>query len=229
MNKTVKTIKTKQLKQNKMKKILIISTLMFSMVSFVKAQDDTDNREKIQFGARIGASYSNVYDTKGQEFDADAKLGFSGGLFVMFPIGKYFGIQPEIMITQKGFKGNGSLLFNPYDFKRTTTFLEVPLLFAIKPSEFITLLAGPQYSYLLKQTDRFTSSAYSYQQEQEFDQDNIRKNIFGLVVGADINLKHVVLGGRLGWDMQANRGDGTSSTPRYKNLSGQLSIGYKLY
>lgn len=212
-----------------MKKILIISTLMFSMVSFVKAQDETDNREKIQFGARIGASYSNVYDTKGEEFDAEAKLGFSGGAFVMFPIGKYFGIQPEIMINQKGYKATGSLLFSSYEMKRTTTFLEVPLLFAIKPSEFITILAGPQYSYLLMQTDKFTSSAISYQQEQQFEQDNIRKNIFGLVVGADINLKHFVLGGRVGWDMQANRGDGRSSTPRYKNLSGQLTIGYKLY
>lgn len=212
-----------------MKKILLLSTMMISMVSIVKAQDETDNREKIQFGARIGASYSNVYDTKGEEFDADAKLGFSGGAFVMIPIGKYFGIQPEVMINQKGYQATGNLLFNSYEMKRTSTFLEIPLLFAIKPSEFITLLVGPQYSYLLKQTDKFTSSAFSYQQEQEFEQDNIRKNIFGLVVGADINLKHFVLGGRVGWDMQTNRGDGTSSTPRYKNLSGQLTLGYKIY
>lgn len=212
-----------------MKKILLLSTMMISMISIVKAQDETDNREKIQFGARIGASYSNVYDTKGEEFDADAKLGFSGGAFVMIPIGKYFGIQPEVMINQKGYQATGNLLFNSYEMKRTSTFLEIPLLFAIKPSEFITLLAGPQYSYLLKQTDKFTSSAFSYQQEQEFEQDNIRKNIFGLVVGADINLKHFVLGGRVGWDMQTNRGDGTSSTPRYKNLSGQLTLGYKIY
>lgn len=212
-----------------MKKILLLSTIMISMVSFVKAQDEIDNRDKIQFGLRVGGSYSNVYDTKGEEFDADAKLGFSGGAFIMFPIGTYFGIQPELMINQKGYKATGNLLFNSYEMKRTTTFLEIPLLFAIKPSEFITILAGPQYSYLLKQTDRFTSSTFSYAQEQEFDQDNIRKNIFGLVAGLDINLKHIVLGGRVGWDMQANRGDGTSSTPRYKNLSGQLTIGYKIY
>lgn len=202
---------------------------MFSMVSFVKAQDETDNRDKIQFGARIGASYSNVYDTQGEDFDADATLGFSGGAFVMFPIGTFFGLQPEVMINQKGYQATGNLLLNSYEMKRTTTFLEIPLLFAIKPSEFITILAGPQYSYLLKQTDKFTSSTFSYQQEQEFEQDNIRKNIFGLVAGIDINMKHVVLGGRVGWDMQTNRGDGTASTPRYKNLSGQLTIGYKIY
>lgn len=211
-----------------MKKILLISTLMLSMVSFVKAQE-TDNRETFQFGAKVGASYSNVYDAKGDEFDANGKVGFTGGVFFMIPIGKYFGIQPEGMITQKGFQGNGNLLFNTYDVKRTTTFLEIPILLAFKPSEFITILAGPSYSYLLKQTDRFTSSAFSYLQEQEFEQDNIRKNIFGFVAGADINLRHFVVGGRIGWDIQANRGDGTSSTPRYKNICGQLTIGYKIY
>lgn len=208
---------------------LLISTLMLSMASFVFAQDDLDNRDKVQFGAKVGASYANVYNTQGEEFEADGKFGFTGGVFVMIPIGTYFGIQPEGMITQKGFKGNGNLLFTPYDFKRTTTFLEIPLLFAIKPSEFITILVGPSYSYLLKQTDRFSSSVISYEQEQEFKQDNIRKNIFGVVAGLDINMKHVVLGGRIGWDLQANKGDGSSNTPRYKNLCAQLTLGYKLY
>lgn len=212
-----------------MKKVLLISTLMISMVSFVNAQDDLDNRDKVQFGAKVGASYSNVYNTNGDQFEADGKLGFTGGVFVAIPIGTYFGIQPEATITQKGFKGNGNLLFTPYDFKRTTTFLEIPLLFAVKPSEFITVLFGPSYSYLLKQTDKFTSSVISYEQEQEFKQDNIRKNIFGVVAGFDINMKHVVLGGRIGWDLQTNRGDGTSNTPQYKNLCGQLTLGYKLY
>ena len=153
-----------------MKKIILISTLMLSMASFVNAQDnETDNREKIQFGAKAGASYANVYDEQGDQFNADGKLGFTGGLFFMIPIGKYFGIQPEGMITQKGFKGNGSLLFSPYDFKRTTTFLEIPVFLAFKPSEFLTILVGPQYSYLLQQTDRFNSSAFSYQQEQNLN------------------------------------------------------------
>lgn len=212
-----------------MKKILLLSTLVLSMVNYTQAQGETDNRETFQAGLRIGASYSNVYDTKGQEFDADAKLGFSGGLFVMFPLGKYFGIQPELMINQKGYKATGSLLFSSYEMKRTTTFIDIPLLFAVKPSEFITVLAGPQISFLVKQNDKFTSSAVSFEQEQQFEQDNARKNIFGLVLGADINLQHFVIGGRVGWDMQTNHGDGSSSTPRYKNISGQLSVGYKIY
>ncbi len=211
-----------------MKKIILVSTLMVSMVTMVQAQD-TDNREKFQIGAKVGGSYSNVYDDKGEDFTADGKFGFAAGAFFMVPLGMYFGIQPEVLLTQKGFQGSGNLLFMPYEFKRTSTFLEIPVLFAVKPSEFLTILAGPQYSYLLNQRDRFTSSAISFDQEQEFKQDNIRKNIFGVTAGFDVNLKHVVIGARGSWDLQANRGDGTATTPRYKNASAQLTIGYKFY
>ena len=99
----------------------------------------------------------------------------------------------------------------------------------MKPSEFITLLAGPQFSYLVNQRDVFANSATSFAQEQEFNNDNIRKNIFGVVGGLDINLKHIVLGARVAWDVQNNNGDGTASTPRYKNVWFQGTIGYSFY
>lgn len=213
-----------------MKKIITIAAIFLGLGSTAHAQDnDADNREKLQIGGKFGLSHSNVYDDDGDEFNADPKQGFAGGVFIAIPLGKYFGIQPEALLTQKGFKGSGSLLGSQYEFKRTTTFLDIPILFALKPSEFITVLVGPQYSYLLKQRDEFTSSAASFLQEKEFDQDNIRKNILGITGGVDINLKHIVIGGRAGWDVQNNKGNGTSSTPRYKNVSIQLTVGYKLY
>jgi len=91
------------------------------------------------------------------------------------------------------------------------------------------LVAGPQFSYLLRQRDEFTNSSNSAAQEQEFKNDNIRKNIFGGVIGADINIDHITLGARACWDVQTNNGDGTSSTPRYKNVWYQFTIGYNLY
>ncbi|HTO16780.1 MAG TPA: porin family protein [Edaphocola sp.] len=213
-----------------MKKTLLITTIFLSLAAVASAQEDQiDNRETFQIGAKIGGTYSNVYNAKGDKFEADPKLGLTVGGFVMIPLGKYFGVQPEIGITQKGFKGSGNILGSAYSFKRTSTFLEVPIFFAIKPSEFITILAGPQYSYLIHSKYKFENSAFSGAQEDEFKLDNIRKNILGFALGVDINLKHLVLGGRVGWDLQNNKGDGTSSTPKYKNVSGQLTIGYKIY
>ncbi len=214
-------------------KITAITAVLFltiiSISTAQKSSTDVDNREKLQFGFKVGADYSNVYDASGEEFKADPKFGAAGGIFLRIPFGKYFGIQPEAVISQKGFKGRGTLFLDTYTFTRTTTYLDVPLLFELKPSEFFTLVVGPQFSYLLNQRDQFTSSANSYYQELEFEHSSIRKNIFGAVGGFEINLKHIVLGARVGIDLQNNNGDGTSTTPRYKNVCFQGTIGYSFY
>jgi len=148
--------------------------------------------------------------------------------FFGLPIGKFVGIQPEALISQKGFQGSGTLGGSPYSFSRTTTYLDIPIFFQLKPAEIFTIVAGPQYSYLLHEKNVYTYGANSSVQEQEFNNDNIRKNILGFAAGADINISHVVISGRMGWDFQTNHGDGTSSTPRYKNKWIQLTIGFKI-
>jgi hypothetical protein len=79
----------------------------------------------------------------------------------------------------------------------------------------------------MRQKDVFVNGSTSIEQEQVFENDNIRKNTFCFVGGGDINLKHVVLSVRVGWDLIKNNGDGTSDTPRYKNVWYQGTIGYK--
>lgn len=202
---------------------------MSMTTSGIAQGNETDNREKFQIGLKAGFNYSNVYDAQGEKFDADPKFGLAAGMFMVIPIGKYLGIQPELLISQKGFKANGMVLGGYYNFTRTTTYLDIPLQLAFKPSEFFTLVAGPQYSYLLNQRDVFANATTSIAQEQEFQNDNIRKNIFGIVGGFDINLRHVTLGARVGWDVLNNNGDGTSVTPRYKNVWYQATLGYKFY
>ncbi|MGZ4033565.1 MAG: porin family protein [Bacteroidia bacterium] len=215
-----------------MKNSLIIAAAFISLVNIAKAQEgsnDTDNREKFQIGFKAGLNYSNVYDAKGEQFNADPKFGGIAGGFMNIPFGKYLGIQPGAFISQKGFKATGMILGGTYNFTRTTTYLDFPLLFAFKPSEFFTLLAGPQYSYLIHQRDVFANATTSIAQEQEFQNDNIRKNIFGIVGGFDINLRHITMGARVNWDVQNNNGDGTSATPRYKNVWFQGTVGYTFY
>jgi hypothetical protein len=211
-----------------MKKIILIIGAITTMSNFSNAQE-TDLRERLLFGLKAGVNYSNVYDAQGEEFQADPKLGLAAGAFVAIPIGKYLGIQPEVLYSQKGFKATGRILGGTYEFTRTTSFIDVPLLVSFKPSEFLTLVAGPQYSYLIKQTDVFANASTSILQEQEFENDNIRKNILCLTGGVDLTLKHIVLGARVGWDIQNNNGDGTSSTPRYKNVWYQATVGYRFY
>lgn len=211
-----------------MKNIILIIASVFAMFNVSIAQEnETDFREKLQVGLKIGANYSNVYDTEGEAFNADAKFGLAMGGFLSIPIGKYLGFQPEFLYSQKGFKATGVILGSPYQFTRTTSYIDVPLLLVLKPSEFISLVAGPQYSYLVRQNDVFAIATTSIEQQQEFKNDNIRKNTLCFIGGIDFTLKHIVIGARAGWDIQKNIGDGTSLTPRYKNVWYQLTVGYK--
>ena len=213
-----------------MKKI-ILSVLMVTITAIVvQAQDDTVNeRVGLQLGVKAGANYSNIYDAQGEEFTADPKLGLAIGAYLGIPLGKYLGFQPEVLFSQKGFKGTGTLLGSTYSMTRTSNFLDVPLFLALKPIGMVTIVAGPQFSFLMSQKDTFTNSTITIDQEKEFDNENVRKNIMCFVGGVDINLKNIVLGARAGWDFQTNHGDGTSSTPRYKNSWVQATVGYRLY
>ena len=199
------------------------------MINISYAQENkTDFREELKIGVKIGVNLSNVYDMQGEDFVADSKLGFVAGGFIAIPISKFLGIQPELLFSQKGFKATGRILGSPYEFTRTTNYIDVPDFFTLKPIESLTIMAGPQYSFLIKQSDAFTSPIVNILQEQEFKNDNIRRNTFCFIWGADVNLNSLVLGGRVAWDLYDNNGDGTSTTPRYKNVWYQLTIGLKL-
>jgi len=213
----------------KMKKsIRLIGLALLAFGTQLNAQSsDTDPREVFGFGVKAGVNYSNVWDEEGQDFRADSKVGFAGGVFASIPLGKLFGVQPELMLSQKGFQGSGTIIGTPYSFSRTTTFLDIPLLLQVKPAKFVTIVVGPQYSFLLKQKDVYTFGANSVEQEEEFENENIRKNILGFTAGADFHIYKFLISTRVGWDFQNNRGDGTSYTPRYKNQWLQLTVGYK--
>lgn len=212
-----------------MKNSIFISSVFLLLSSVLTAQHSSwDTREKFVFGAKAGINISNVWDERGQSFEADPKAGFAGGVFVGIPIGKWIGIQPEVLISQKGFKGSGTIIGYPYSFSRTTTHLAVPVLFQVKPIPYLTILAGPQFSYLMRQKDVNSFGNYSVEIENEFNNENIRKNMLGFLFGVDVNISYFVLSGRCGWDFQSNRGDGTSETPRYKNQWVQITVGAKI-
>jgi len=210
-----------------MKKIAFLIVAISFCVNVSYAQTVlSDFRDNLQLGFKVGANLSNVYDAQGDAFEADAQYGMVIGGFLKIPIGSFLGIQPEVLFSQKGYQGSGKVLGLAYEYSRRTNFIDIPLLIAFKPIPFITLLGGPQYSYLLKQTDDFSSPLTSSQTIQEFKNEDINKNILCFIGGGDINLNKVVLSARMGWDITKNNGDGTSTVPRYKNVWYQATIGH---
>jgi hypothetical protein len=184
--------------------------------------------ESIQLGLKVGANYSNVYNSEGEGFLADPKLGFVGGLFLAVPINRYLGAHPELLFSQRGFKATGTLFGQSYQITRTTNYLDIPLLLEIKPMENLSIVVGPQYSFLLSQVNKFENEQTTIEQEKAFDNENIRKNMVCFTGGANVNIEHLVVSARVGWDLFKNNGDGSTTTPRYKNLWYQLTLGYRL-
>lgn len=224
-----------------MKSFVLLSVFCALGVGTALAQSDSSYREprhskssreakrSLVLGVKAGLNRSNVFDEQGLEFVAGAKTGFAGGVFLAVPFGGFLGVQPELLVSQKGFASTGRTATGVYSLERTSTYLDVPLQVQLKPFRFFSILGGIQYSYLLSQKDRFTYGVNAEEQKREFENDNIRKNILGLVTGFDINIRHLVLSGRASWDLRANRGDGSSYTPRYKNLLIQGTVGIRFY
>ena len=207
-----------------MKKITLIFAVIVLVNNFCNAQDKRDN---LHFGLKVGANLSNVYDSQGDNFVADSKYGLAAGAFLSIPLGKVFGLQPEILYSEKGFKSTGSLLGTTYSLERSTSFVDVPLLLAIKPVGLVTILVGPQYSFLLNKKNSFTGGSTTAEQQKLFETDNIRQNVLSFTGGADVNLSNFVIGLRANYDTQNNNGDGSSTTPRYKNAWYQATVGFR--
>ena len=202
------------------------SLLVIAMMAFMAHQSNAQDHNRLQLGLKAGANYANVYDTEGEAFKADAKIGLAAGVFASFPVLDYISLQPEILYSQKGFKASGLLLGNSYSFQRTSSFLDIPVFVAFKPFRAFTLLAGPQYPYLLTQKDVFEDGATSVEQKQEFLNDDYRKYNLAFVGGADVAIEHLVIGVRAGWDLIKNNANGDAVTPRYKNAWLQGTVGY---
>ena len=210
-----------------MKKALLITAVvaLFAVNSYW--QDGGSN--SIHHVLKAGLNYSNIYDSKNDEYDANGKFGVAAGGFLAIPIGRFLGIQPEVLYSQKGYKQSGSVLGSSYDFTRTSHYLDIPLLVSIKPTSVLTFQLGPQFSYLMRQKTTINSGLGTVIDEDEFDNDNIRKNTLGAVIGVDFNFDKVVFGTRAGWDLTNNNGDGTSTNPRYKNVVVQATLGFRIF
>jgi len=208
-----------------MKKVIFMIVALTYMAGNMSAQSSSN---RIQIGAKAGLNYSNVYDSQGEAYTADGKIGLAGGAFLSIPIGAFLGIQPELLFSQKGFKSTTSVLGSELVLTRTTNYIDLPIFLAVKPNEMFTLLIGPQYSFLISQKDVFKNPISNIVENQDFATDNIRRNTLCLVTGVDINLDRLVLGARVGWDLFDNNGDGTSTNIRYKNVYAQATVGFRL-
>ncbi|MBL0355942.1 MAG: PorT family protein [Chitinophagaceae bacterium] len=208
-----------------MKKLIILTACIFT-AGIVKTNAQVVAKTTgVHLGLRVGANLSNIVQDKSTDFSTGSKIGFNAALFLELPLAPVFSIQPEVQFSQKGYKNTGTYLGNAYEYKQTTNFIEVPLLAKIKPVKNFGILVGPQFSFLASTKTSFSTANASYETLVKEDNNNLRKNILGGVIGIEASAANFVVGLRYNRDFQNNNGDGTSSTPRYKNQVIALNVG----
>ncbi|MES3019445.1 MAG: porin family protein [Bacteroidota bacterium] len=182
------------------------------------------------FGIKGGANFANIIKTGDEDFNTELKTGFNAGIFVEIPIVSSFSVAPELMFSQKGYKTSGSsLLFGPNEYTVTTNFIELPILAKINATNKLSIVLGPQVSFLTSTTEKFTQGSDSYKNTIREENDNLKKSLFGGVGGLNIGLtESLSLHGRYAIDFQKNNENGTSETPLYKNQVFQASLAIKL-
>ena len=207
-----------------------ILILFLSVAAFSQENNESHNDDPmVRFGFKGGLSIAAIIKTNDNNFSSAPLYGFNGGAVLQLPIGHVIAIQPEVLFSQKGYRATGSSVAGDYDYRRYLNFLDIPILLRINASKDFGIVIGPQFSYLLSAHTTFKSWDATYEQTVNNENDNITKNIFGGGIGADINVSpNLFIYGRYTIDFKNNNGDGTSSTPSYKDQVFQIGFGVLL-
>ena len=221
------------LKKNVMIQKTVFALLLSALAGSAGAQQQTPlsryPEPGVQVGIKGGLSIASVIKTSDNSFSSTPLLGFHGGLELQLPLGRVLSIQPEVLFSQKGYRTPGTAFGNDYDYRRYLNCLDIPLLLRINASRAFGILIGPQYSYLLGTHTTFKTGNNTIVEDVNNNNGNIQKNLLGGVIGAEVQLdEHLFIYGRYSLDFRNNNGDGTSTTPSYKNQVLQFGLGILL-
>ncbi|HEY9168136.1 MAG TPA: porin family protein [Lutibacter sp.] len=134
-----------------MKKILLIISLTILTITAVKSQ------EKIQFGVKGGINFTNI--TSNELYNKEYKTGFHVGVLVEIPFGNKFSLQPEILYSTQGVKGEMPMYYDfiypggpapqPVMGEYKLDYIQIPVLAKIYVVKNFSLEIGPSFNFLV--------------------------------------------------------------------------------
>ncbi|MFY7840380.1 MAG: porin family protein [Lacibacter sp.] len=193
-----------------MKKTLVILLVAITASATSFAQ--------FRIGPKLGA---NIGKIDGKGFDEQYKLGYHLGVFAEIPLGKKFGIQPEILwnqINSDTASGFNAIYANLDENVKDPqlNYLSIPLLLSYKPSKFLSLQAGPQYGILLNKNKTFIDNG----------KEAFKNGDFSLLLGAQLNILSVRVYGR--YAIGLNNINDLPNQDQWKTTGFQLGVGIGL-
>lgn len=208
---TLLDVNDKQLKSNRMKKYLVILlvTLTASATSFAQ----------FRIGPKLGA---NIGKIDGKGFDEQYKLGYHLGVFAEIPLGKKFGIQPEVLWNQinsdtvSGFSSIYQNLDNQNLSNPQLNYLSIPLLLTYKPVKVLSLQAGPQFGILINKDKNIFQNG----------KEAFKNGDLSMLFGAQLNILRVRVYGR--YAIGLNDISDVTSQEKWTTRGFQVGVGFAL-
>ena len=137
-----------------------------------------------KFGVKGGLNLSSLYIDEVD--DENPRVGFHAGLYSQMPLGEFLALQPELLFTTKGAKGEYNISFFNGENEFNLHYIELPLLLVFDIADVFELHGGAYGAYLAGaniSTDGDFGSA-----REELDRDNFSSFDYGFAFGFGLNL-----------------------------------------
>lgn len=173
------------------------------------------NAQTWHFGPKLDVNYSSI---KGNGISSKFSPGVQAGGFAEYNINKHLAIQPELLYTWSVYKKGSDFMTYYNNSGRDAAgndiklaYISVPLLVRYNLNKVVSILAGPEYSYLI-----FDDEDLIKEGKQAFKNSEVSAN-----VGVQVNLEKV------GFYARFNKGlnDINDVDDRYTWKSNHVQVG----
>jgi hypothetical protein len=221
----------------KQKWVFMIVPMLVICISGVTAAGE------ISYGAKVGFIMANLTQTPAEwKQEQEYKAGFTGGVFLNYAFNEHFGLQPELLYTQKGVQDNLYDGFISIDLTASFNYVELPVLAIYTFSEMggfrPFLYGGPNVSFTISSELEVSASILSA--TVDFS-DLTHVTDFGLVAGGgfeypfgkgmlvldtrfQLGFTNVILSG----DFEINGSTQTIDEDDFNNYGFAFMLGYRI-
>lgn len=135
---------------------------------------------QFKLGVKAGMNLSNGNFTETSTEDLKVLTSINGGVFSEVDFNEQLSLRAELLYSVKGWKGLNQNAAGD-EFKLNLHYLNLPILIGYKPISKLSLLAGPEFGYLIHAARKPASSI--------IDPDDLyRKFDLGLCLGSSYSL-----------------------------------------
>lgn len=199
--------------------------IVLSLLAFAAMGLSANAQQVVKFGPKAGVNLSNL--SGGDADNLDMKVGFHVGAFAEIFFTDKFALQPELLYSTQGAKGE----ISGGDFEAKYDYINIPIMAKYYVIDNLAVEAGPYVGFLMKAENELSGSTLSFSGDVK---DEMKSVDFGLGFGASYSLDNGFFAGArysLGLSKIGEKNDDVEVSmglgEDIKNSVIQISVGYK--